>query len=183
MRRIGTRGNSLPHYNNFARKTNACDDQEFQNNDDKIIRPQRRRTYAGKRRRNLQWTHSSDAVQLQVYSSESSESSSSPQSNSEVTKLEYCKEFDAVAQQERRVYIWNEEAHLEMLTLVNSYKTLFVELSWPLYPIHPSALNEDNLRYVLCTSEGSQERSALSLNILFALSIGKVFGEVLCSLT
>jgi hypothetical protein len=39
-------------------------------------------------------------------------------------------------------------------------------------PMHPAALEENNVRYILCTREGAEERSALSLNVYFALSLG-----------
>lgn len=39
-------------------------------------------------------------------------------------------------------------------------------------PMHPAALEENNIRYILCTREGTEERSALSLNVYFALSLG-----------
>lgn len=71
--------------------------------------------------------------------------------------------------------IEKEDRHLSFVSphieLVSAYK----EYMWLYFPVHPAALDESNLRYFLSTREGSEDISALSLNISLAICMGKYF--------
>lgn len=86
---------------------------------------------------------------------------------------------DAAGGVGHRAAIWTSDAHLGLLNVGNGYRTMFFEFSWPLFPLHPAALHGDNLYYLLCTKEGQQERSPLSLSVNFVLSVGSLLtGDV-----
>ncbi len=43
---------------------------------------------------------------------------------------------------------------------------------WAYAPMHPAAFDESNVRYVLSTPEGGEEKSPLSLSVYVALCLG-----------
>ncbi len=43
---------------------------------------------------------------------------------------------------------------------------------WTISPLDPAALDHNNARHLLCTNEGAEDRSALSLSVNFCLAIG-----------
>ena len=55
--------------------------------------------------------------------------------------------------------------HIE---LVNAYR----EYMYIFHPLHPAALDENNLRYYLSTRDGSDDVSALSISISLAVCLG-----------
>ena len=64
------------------------------------------------------------------------------------------------------------DEHIAFITphieLVNAYR----EYMWLYFPVHPAALDENNLRYYLCTRDGSDDVSALSISISLAVCLG-----------
>lgn len=70
--------------------------------------------------------------------------------------------------------LWSvvQHGHLHAMALAAHYMHHYRHSYYVQCPLHPAALEENNVRYVLCTREGSEERSALSLNVYYALCLG-----------
>lgn len=73
---------------------------------------------------------------------------------------------------ERKPALWNADTHLHLMKLCETYRDCYSFNLWLLNPLHPAALEDDNIRYIMCTDEGSEERSPLSLSIYWILYSG-----------
>lgn len=75
-------------------------------------------------------------------------------------------------QEERKPGLWNADTHLHLMKLCETYRDCYTQNLWLLNPLHPAALEDDNIRYIMCTDEGAEERSPLSLSIYWILYSG-----------
>jgi hypothetical protein len=72
----------------------------------------------------------------------------------------------------KRLYLWNEETHLHHFTIWQKYLHSFQLHTWMAIPVDPGALDANNARYLLCTDDGAEERTPLSLTMYLCLAIG-----------
>lgn len=69
--------------------------------------------------------------------------------------------------------VWSlAEGQLHAMALASHFMDHYRHSYYIQCPLHPAALEENNVLYVLCTKEGVKERSALSLNVYYALCLG-----------
>lgn len=72
----------------------------------------------------------------------------------------------------KKANLWTLDAHLHYLSIWLEYLNTYKTHIWTISPLDPAALDHNNARHLLCTNEGAEDRSALSLSVNFCLAIG-----------
>jgi len=80
-------------------------------------------------------------------------------------------------EKEQKPSLWNTDTHLHLMKLWETYRDCYTHDLWLLNPLHPGALEDDNIRYIMCTDEGAEERSPLSLSIYWILYSGALMSK------
>ncbi|KAL6056420.1 hypothetical protein QOT17_016150 [Balamuthia mandrillaris] len=72
----------------------------------------------------------------------------------------------------RRLRIWNDNAHLQLLTTNLAQAETYRSTNWLLNPTHPASVSAAAIQYVLADRSGLEEVSSLSLNVHLTLCLG-----------